>query len=48
MFSLNALIEATAQERNGKFNGVRIQLQAEEVPAEILNILDLRKVKKSK
>jgi hypothetical protein len=48
MFSIEALINETAQQKNGKFNGVRIELKNDEIPREILLILDQRKNRKGK
>jgi hypothetical protein len=48
MFSIDTLIQETAQFKNGRFNGVRAQLLNEEIPLEILLLLGARKNKKIK
>lgn len=43
MFSKIEMFESIIAEKNGKFNGVRAELQNEDVPAEIQAIMNQKK-----
>ena len=46
MFSKIEMFESIIAEKNGKFNGVRAELQNEDVPAEIQAIMNQKKIAK--